>query len=276
MEVHLVSQEHLSNGIREATGSQQPRRDSPRLPNAQQRVAKAIHAKELLLQEKLQRIEKKIRNKIQRESTAAGDDEQRSEEEEEERHGRRRAEQEKERRETRMSLAEQQRREPAKRRETPSRLQRGELGPRESTDTQLQLLPCEICGRKFSAERLEKHLKICEKAQQSHRKVFNSYNHRTKGTSLEEFLKTHTRSHTPERKNNWRKNHEVFIRNMRQGHDPGGTHGGTLQPQPSAPANPDYVTCPHCSRRFGPGPAERHIPKCQNIKSRPPPPRYRQ
>jgi len=29
----------------------------------------------------------------------------------------------------------------------------------------------------------------------------------------------------------------------------------------------DYVTCQYCNRRFSPGAADRHIPKCANIKS---------
>uniref|UniRef100_A0A9J8AAS5 C2HC/C3H-type domain-containing protein n=2 Tax=Cyprinus carpio TaxID=7962 RepID=A0A9J8AAS5_CYPCA len=48
---------------------------------------------------------------------------------------------------------------------------------------------------------------------------------------------------------------------------------GSVPPQSGLNLNSEYVSCPHCGRRFAPGPAERHIPKCQNIKSRPPPPK---
>uniref|UniRef100_A0A673XKY2 Zinc finger C2HC domain-containing protein 1C-like n=1 Tax=Salmo trutta TaxID=8032 RepID=A0A673XKY2_SALTR len=134
-----------------------------------------------------------------------------------------------------------------------------------------ELIPCTICHRKFAAERLEKHLQVCERMQHSSRKVFDSSKYRAKGTDLEEFMKTNSRSKSPEvRKSNWRQKHEAFIRNLRQAHVPA---AGALQPQPPIQDNDDYVTCPHCARRFAPGPAERHIPKCQNIKSRPPPPR---
>lgn len=70
------------------------------------------------------------------------------------------------------------------------------------------------------------------------------------------------------KKNNWRQKHEAFIQTMRQGqvHTPGSV------PQPALNLNPEYVSCPHCGRKFAPGPSERHIPKCQNIRSRPPPP----
>ncbi|XP_048829799.1 zinc finger C2HC domain-containing protein 1C [Brienomyrus brachyistius] len=133
-----------------------------------------------------------------------------------------------------------------------------------------QLLPCKHCHRSFAAERLERHLKACEKVHHSKRKVFDSSKYRAKGTDLEEFMKTNTRSKTPEpKKSNWRQKHEIFIRNIRQGLLPA---NGALRPKLPASINPDYVACPHCDRRFAPGPAERHIPKCQHIKSRPPPP----
>uniref|UniRef100_A0A8C8BYG3 C2HC/C3H-type domain-containing protein n=1 Tax=Oncorhynchus tshawytscha TaxID=74940 RepID=A0A8C8BYG3_ONCTS len=155
-----------------------------------------------------------------------------------------------------------------------SRLLQVELSPVESADNAcLQLIPCRICHRKFAAERLEKHLQVCERMQRSSRKVFDSSKYRAKGTDLEEFMKTNSRTKSPEvRKSNWRQKHEAFIRNLRQAHVPA---TGALHPQPPIQDNDDYVTCPHCARRFAPGPAERHIPKCQNIKSRPPPPRHR-
>ncbi|KAL0969117.1 hypothetical protein UPYG_G00222800 [Umbra pygmaea] len=146
-----------------------------------------------------------------------------------------------------------------------------EFSPVETANgASIQLIPCRICQRKFAAERLEKHRKVCEKMQQSSRKVFDSSRYRAQGTDLEEFMKTNSRSKTPElKKSNWRQKHETLIRNMRQGRVPA---AGALQTQPTIQDNDDYVTCPHCARRFAPGPAERHIPKCLNIKCRPPPP----
>lgn len=43
--------------------------------------------------------------------------------------------------------------------------------------------------------------------------------------------------------------------------------GGKLSdlPPPPPSENPDYVQCPHCSRRFNEAAASRHIPICQNI-----------
>lgn len=79
-----------------------------------------------------------------------------------------------------------------------SRPQQGELGLMDSTGASFHLLPCRICNRKFASGRLEKHVKICKKVNQSHRQVFNSYINRTKGSAIEEFWKTHSRSKTPE------------------------------------------------------------------------------
>lgn len=69
--------------------------------------------------------------------------------------------------------------------------QQGELVLMESTEVSLQLFPCKVCNRKFASERLEKHVRICEKANFSCRQVFNSYANRIKGSQIEQFLKTH-------------------------------------------------------------------------------------
>ncbi len=109
----LSPQEHHPNGTRETADSQHPRKDSHRLPSRELQMARAIHAKELMLQEKLWRAEEKIRQKIKRDSVdAAASDDRKSEEE---RHDTRRAERGKARTKSRMS--EQQRREPVRSRE---------------------------------------------------------------------------------------------------------------------------------------------------------------
>ncbi|XP_051722904.1 zinc finger C2HC domain-containing protein 1C [Ctenopharyngodon idella] len=149
-----------------------------------------------------------------------------------------------------------------------NRLQQVELSPEEDPDAPHQLVPCNVCHRCFARDRLETHMRVCEK-KRPQRKIFDMSQYRAKGTELEEFMKINSRSKTPERKkNNWRQKHEAFIQTMRQGR--------SHEPQSISSLNPEYVTCPHCGRKFAPGPAERHIPKCQNIKSRPAPPKQPQ
>ncbi|XP_034714793.1 uncharacterized protein LOC117936113 [Etheostoma cragini] len=99
-----------------------------------------------------------------------------------------------------------------------SRPEQEELRQEVSTGTGLQLLPCKICNRKFSSERLQKHMQICKKVQQSQRQVFNSYANRTKGSAIEQFWKTHSKS--PE---NPRQNHMANTRNLHEGRLPAGT-----------------------------------------------------
>ncbi|XP_042356716.1 zinc finger C2HC domain-containing protein 1B-like [Plectropomus leopardus] len=153
-------------------------------------MAKAIHEKELILQEKLWSVEEKIRQKIQRD-TAAGDDQRH----EGQRINRGHAQ-------IKTRLEEQE-----------------ELRQDGDRDAGLQLLPCRVCNRKFSSERLQKHVQICKKVKQSHRTVFNSYVHRTKGSAIEEFWKTHSRPKSPEvlKKKNQRQNREANAKNLREG-----------------------------------------------------------
>ncbi|XP_023135030.2 zinc finger C2HC domain-containing protein 1C [Amphiprion ocellaris] len=106
-----------------------------------------------------------------------------------------------------------------------SQQQQEELALMHNTDSSVQLFPCKICNRKFFKERLEKHVQVCKKVKQSHRKVFNSYVNRTKGSAIEEYLKTHTRSKTPEvlKKKNQRQNYKGNISNLHQDRLPAGT-----------------------------------------------------
>lgn len=43
--------------------------------------------------------------------------------------------------------------------------------------------------------------------------------------------------------------------------------GGKLSDLPPPPPSDtsDYIQCPHCSRKFNQGAAERHIPKCETM-----------
>ncbi|KAG9481685.1 zinc finger C2HC domain-containing protein 1C isoform X2 [Eleutherodactylus coqui] len=146
-----------------------------------------------------------------------------------------------------------------------------------------QLAPCQLCGRRFMEQRLQKHQAVCEKMHSSKRKVFDSSKARAKGTDLEQYLNKKGNQLPPasqERTNSWPQKHEASLRTNVQARvvkDHIAREGRISNRPPRPPKeNPGYVTCPECSRRFAPGAAERHIPKCKTIKSKPrPPPAHR-
>lgn len=72
------------------------------------------------------------------------------------------------------------------------------------------------------------------------------------------------------KKSDWRRKHEEFIAAIRsakqvQAHLAKGGKLSDLPPPPPS-ENPDYVQCPHCSRRFNESAAQRHIPKCATFQ----------
>ncbi|XP_053835146.1 zinc finger C2HC domain-containing protein 1C [Vidua macroura] len=142
---------------------------------------------------------------------------------------------------------------------------------------------CSFCKRTFLCARLEKHMTICGKNQDSKRKVFDSSKARARGTELEQYQQQKSsrspQSKTPPRKNNWKQKHEALIHIMSQARQVEQilTKGRKVSGLPPLPPmeNQDYVACTYCGRKFAPRVAERHIPKCKNIRNRPPPPPQR-
>ncbi|NXO11847.1 ZC21C protein, partial [Oriolus oriolus] len=142
---------------------------------------------------------------------------------------------------------------------------------------------CSFCKRKFLCTRLEKHMSICGKNHDSKRKVFDSSKARARGTELEQYQQRKSsrspQSKTPPRKNNWKQKHEALIHIVSQARQVQQilSKGGKVSDLPPLPPieNPDYVPCTYCGRKFAPRAAERHIPKCKNIKNKPPPPPQR-
>eukprot|EP00058_Branchiostoma_floridae_P002947 XP_002588435.1 hypothetical protein BRAFLDRAFT_63383 [Branchiostoma floridae] len=132
----------------------------------------------------------------------------------------------------------------------------------------------------------EKHGRICRKNAQKKRKVFDSGRMRAQGTDIpvNKTLRTQPLGTQPKTKNDvskqtnpvkqskWRQQHEEFIRSIRAAKetDVAIKTGKPLPPPPPPVVNPDYVQCPHCERRFNEAAAERHIPKCADMKKRMP------
>ncbi|XP_055385104.1 homeobox protein 2 [Condylostylus longicornis] len=163
---------------------------------------------------------------------------------------------------------------------------------------------CKICGRHFNSDRVEKHEEICLKASNKKRKIFDSTKHRVKGTEAEVYLRRIAKgqiksdsilktpvtstivksgptksinSNSDSKKSNWRKKHEEFIAAIRAAKEVQKhlAKGGKLSdlPPPPPSENPDYIQCPHCSRRFNEAAANRHIPKCANMLHNKPKPK---
>ncbi|XP_026490950.2 uncharacterized protein LOC113397022 [Vanessa tameamea] len=148
---------------------------------------------------------------------------------------------------------------------------------------------CSICGRHFAPDRLPKHQEICRKTHSKKRKPFDVLKHRLAGTEAEPFItklrkgttNPSTTKVSKSTNSNWRQKHEEFIQAIRaakqvQAHINAGGKLSDLPPPPPS-ENPDYVQCPHCKRRFSPGAADRHIPKCATYQFNKPkqPPRRR-
>lgn len=149
------------------------------------------------------------------------------------------------------------------------------------------LVRCTICSRNFAEDRIEKHREICQKTKSKKRKVFDTTKHRVLGTDAEKYVLQKKKfgaaaskksvsgpSTAPKgadncRKSDWRRKHEEFIQAIRAAKEMQAhlAKGGKLSdlPPPPPSENPDYVQCPHCSRRFNQTAAERHIPKCATM-----------
>ncbi|RUS83024.1 hypothetical protein EGW08_009212 [Elysia chlorotica] len=136
------------------------------------------------------------------------------------------------------------------------------------------LAPCRQCGRKFAQDRLKKHQDACVKANRP-RKEFNAAMKRVEGTEMAKYVGKNKKPEPPKKKSNWRAKHEEFIQSLRYAkkvteYEKEGKDVRDLAPPPPS-QNLDLVPCPHCGRTFNETAAERHIPRCQTQKTRPPP-----
>uniref|UniRef100_A0A8C3VGF8 Zinc finger C2HC-type containing 1B n=1 Tax=Catagonus wagneri TaxID=51154 RepID=A0A8C3VGF8_9CETA len=136
-------------------------------------------------------------------------------------------------------------------------------------DGNQELFPCEVCGRRFAADVLERHGPICRKVFNKKRKPFNSLKQRLQGTDVP-VGKAPQPKPQPVRKSNWRQQHEDFINAIRSAKQCTlAIKEGRPLPHPPPPSiNPDYIQCPYCMRRFNETAASRHITFCKDQASR--------
>ncbi|CAD8096102.1 unnamed protein product [Paramecium primaurelia] len=140
-----------------------------------------------------------------------------------------------------------------------------------------ELEQCETCQRKFHMERIGKHRQVCQKAQQKQmereklikRKQQQKGEQQQKLDAMEQQMKNKT-------VNNWREQHKQFQemihcnKKEKEVQNQGGEERTIKTPE--LIENSQYVFCEYCKRSFDRYVAERHIPKCKEIKAKPKPP----
>jgi len=147
----------------------------------------------------------------------------------------------------------------------------------------VQLHPCSLCGRKFNEKALVKHSKICAKAS-AKRKVFNMQENRVDAEALKLVKeaeknggKKKAEEEAAKKKEKaalWKAQSSALRDAMSANKEIAkakkeGRDLSTLPPPKASAPDPSLVQCPHCSRRFNATAAERHIPKCNDIKAKP-------
>ncbi|KAM8789009.1 zinc finger C2HC domain-containing protein 1B [Rhynchonycteris naso] len=137
-------------------------------------------------------------------------------------------------------------------------------------DGNQELFPCEVCGRRFAADVLERHGPICKKLFNKKRKPFNSLKQRLQGTDIPTPRTARQSKPQPVKKMNWRQQHEDFLNAIRSAKQCtlAIKEGRPLPPPPPPSINPDYIQCPYCLRRFNENAAGRHINFCKDQSSR--------
>ncbi|KFV16073.1 Zinc finger C2HC domain-containing protein 1B, partial [Tauraco erythrolophus] len=144
------------------------------------------------------------------------------------------------------------------------------------------LAPCTTCGRRFAQDVLLRHDPICKKVFNKRRQPFSSERQRLRGTEIVAVQKQPSHEvclclpflfplqKQPGKKSNWRQHHEDFINTIQSAKQVTKAlkEGRPLPPPPPPSINPDYIQCPHCSRRFNEAAAQRHIKFCEEQAAR--------
>lgn len=128
------------------------------------------------------------------------------------------------------------------------------------------LVPCSLCGRNFNADRLAKHEAVCRKQAASNAK-------RAKLIARKAAKLPEPGSQKSAGTEAWKSKHNEFQNAIQYAKkmaamQKAGVSLASLPPPPRS-ENPDYVTCPHCDRRFNQNAASRHIPSCANTINKP-------
>jgi len=138
----------------------------------------------------------------------------------------------------------------------------------------VQLVACETCGRKFAPKSLAVHQRVCDKVfgrRESEEEIPGKLNQKQAVGSKKGLPNTPVVSQGMAK---WRKQSQELRVAMQRGRGINETSNlntsGMLNESNIGGAEDDgFVSCPHCERRFNEKAAERHIPKCNDIRSKP-------
>uniref|UniRef100_A0A8C0AUT9 Zinc finger C2HC-type containing 1B n=1 Tax=Buteo japonicus TaxID=224669 RepID=A0A8C0AUT9_9AVES len=127
-----------------------------------------------------------------------------------------------------------------------------------------------LCQTAFFFASQLRHDPICKKVFNKKRKPFSSLKQRLQGTEITTVKKQPPQKKQPGKKSNWRQHHEDFIKTIQSAKQVTKAlrEGRPLPPLPPPSINPDYIQCPHCSRRFNEAAAQRHIKFCEEQAAR--------
>lgn len=135
-----------------------------------------------------------------------------------------------------------------------------------------EMVQCTMgCGRKFNANAIKKHMKICKKVFQAKRKVFDSSKARTKDVVPDKLIgKTKGKTTSQQtakngaNKEKWKKQSEGFRAMLKEG------KGGAISAEEKQELKnameeaQGLVPCNFCGRKFNEVAAQKHIPFCEN------------
>jgi hypothetical protein len=166
----------------------------------------------------------------------------------------------------------------------------------EEPSGDIDMSECPDCGRSFATDRLEKHMKICKKVFGTKRKAFDVTAMRVEGTDAAQFVKKQKRSEANAAKAGagggtgagagngakqgngeikkmakWKVQRAQFLNMIRAAKGPANGEGGgyTAEELAEMEVMDDRVECPHCSRKFNPSSADKHIAICANLSKKP-------
>ena len=119
----------------------------------------------------------------------------------------------------------------------------------------VQLVGCNLCGRRFAADRIDRHQKACIRAQKGEAKHAKKVAMaERKQAENERFIEKETKY----KKNNWREQHREFVENLKYNRklkaieDQGGDIRALGPPPKMSAVESKMVQCPYCSRKFNP------------------------